>query len=111
MIEVVSVRTERLDAITADECLREGFPGISPEQFVAFFCQEMRCTPDQEVRRIEFRYIEPSAEQPSPVRCQRVDRMALSFGKEPKPRRKIGDMRTTRDGRRQVLRQARSGDR
>ena len=37
LLEVVSVRVEPLDAITADDCAREGFPGITPAEFVTFF--------------------------------------------------------------------------
>ena len=42
LLEVVSVRVEQLDAITADDCAREGFPGVSPAEFVAFFLQAGR---------------------------------------------------------------------
>jgi hypothetical protein len=45
MIRVVSVRREKLDQISRfalsygrDECRREGFPKISPGDFVEFFC-------------------------------------------------------------------------
>ena len=36
-IRVVSVRRERLDAIDAADVAREGFPELSPAEFVAFF--------------------------------------------------------------------------
>lgn len=42
LLEVVSVRVEQLDAITADDCAREGFPGVSPAEFVAFFLRAGR---------------------------------------------------------------------
>lgn len=58
VIEVVSARREPLDAITADDVRREGFPGMTPASFVAMFCEHMRCQPDQEVTRIEFKYID-----------------------------------------------------
>ncbi len=54
VIRVVSVRRERLNAITADDCAREGFPEMTPAEFVAFFCREMRCEPGTIVGRIEF---------------------------------------------------------
>lgn len=64
-VEVVSVRRERLDAITADDVVREGFPGMTAAEFVAFFCESMNCKPDTEVTRIEFRYLDPEeAEKP-----------------------------------------------
>ena len=41
------------------ECVREGFPQLTPEQFVAMFCASHKgCTPDTTVTRIEFRYRE-----------------------------------------------------
>jgi hypothetical protein len=59
IVEVISVRRERLDAITPDEVRREGFTARShtPKWFVDFFCSHMRCTPATVVTRIEFRRI------------------------------------------------------
>lgn len=56
-VVVVDVRRERLDAITADDVVREGFPDDTPASFVEFFCTHMRCEPDTEVTRIEFEYL------------------------------------------------------
>jgi hypothetical protein len=53
-IRVVSVRRERLDAIEPDDVTREGFPGMSPAEFVAVYCRTFRCGPGTEVTRIEF---------------------------------------------------------
>ena len=58
---VWSARRERLDAITYPDCVREGFPHMGPPEFVAFFCEHMRCQPDTEVTRIEWRYTEESS--------------------------------------------------
>lgn len=60
-VDVTDVRRERLDAITAEDVAREGFPGWTPAQFVEFFCQHMKCTPDTLVTRIEFRYLPDAA--------------------------------------------------
>ncbi len=57
VIEVVSVRRERLDAITSEDVGREGFPGITPADFVDMFCAHMGCLPGHEVTRIEFHRI------------------------------------------------------
>lgn len=60
-IEVVSVRLERLDRMTADpaygaeEARREGFPEKSGADFVAMFTAHMKCQPSQIITRIEFR--------------------------------------------------------
>lgn len=56
-VEVVDVRRERLDAIEQDDVWREGFT-TDVETFVAFFTEHMRCQPDTEVTRIEWRYVE-----------------------------------------------------
>lgn len=65
VVEVVSVRRERLDAITDDDVRREGFPdapslvpGAAASWFVGMFCKAMGCRPEDEVTRIEFRYVE-----------------------------------------------------
>jgi hypothetical protein len=58
-VEVVSVRREPLDAITADDVAAEGFPQMTPAQFVGFFCDTHRgCGPGTEVTRIEWRYLD-----------------------------------------------------
>ena len=39
------------------ECRREGFPEMSPAEFVTMFCESHRgCTPETTVTRIEFSY-------------------------------------------------------
>lgn len=59
-IEVVSVRRERLDAITLDDVKAEGVAGCETvEAFVSGFCKAMKCQPDTEVARIEFRKVAP----------------------------------------------------
>lgn len=69
VIRVVSVRFEPLRCMTEDadyglaECELEGFgdhPTLRwPSAFVEFFCGSHRgCTPDTEVTRIEFEYVD-----------------------------------------------------
>lgn len=55
-IVLVDVRRERLDAISAEDCAREGFPEMTPAEFVAMFCKAGRCKPSTIVTRIEFRH-------------------------------------------------------
>jgi hypothetical protein len=55
VFEVVSVRREQLDTITAEDVVREGFPKLTPREFVVMFCNEMGCCWWTEVTRIEFR--------------------------------------------------------
>jgi hypothetical protein len=40
------------------EVSREGFPNLTPRQFVDLFCQHMKVTPNRVVNRIEFKYVE-----------------------------------------------------
>jgi hypothetical protein len=58
-VRVVDVRRERLDAITAEDVLREGFVDAwwTAPQFVTFFCRTMKVRPDTEVTRIEWEYL------------------------------------------------------
>lgn len=56
VIRVVSVRSERLDAITKADVNREGFPDMSVNTFIEFFCRTMGCRPHESVRRIEFEF-------------------------------------------------------
>lgn len=58
-IHVVSVRAERLDAVTPEDVRREGFPDLTPAEFVDFFCRSSRCSVNVVVTRIEFRKVAP----------------------------------------------------
>lgn len=63
-IRILSARRERVDALLEDEAygraevLAEGFPDLSPAEFVAMFCQANDCKPSTRVTRIEFEYVE-----------------------------------------------------
>lgn len=58
LIEVASVRREPLAAITQEDVNREGFPEMTPGEFISFFCKTHRgCTRRTRVTRIEFRYL------------------------------------------------------
>jgi len=67
MVEVVSARQERLDAVTPEDVRREGFdlrtdPHPADAQwFVDFFTAHMKCRPDTLVTRIEWRYLTEDA--------------------------------------------------
>lgn len=62
LIIVVSIRTEALNAITGEECVREGFPEFknSPEKFVNMLVKKYRCNEAAPVKRIEFDYLLPT---------------------------------------------------
>lgn len=56
-VEVVSIRRERLDSITPEDVIAEGFPGMTPIEFVEFFVQSHRgVTAASEVTRVQWRY-------------------------------------------------------
>lgn len=71
VILVKRVDREPLDAILEDgdaECAAEGFPELTPAQFVKMFCVANQCKPEQEVTRIEFEYIDvPGSIRMSPT--------------------------------------------
>ena len=56
-VQVVSVRRERLDSISVDDVVAEGFPGMSSAGFVEFFCRtHVGALASSEVTRIQWRY-------------------------------------------------------
>jgi hypothetical protein len=58
-VEVISVRREPLEAITAADVTAEGFPDWTPAQFTDFFCRtHPGCGPATEITRIEWRYLD-----------------------------------------------------
>ena len=94
-VEVVTVRRERLDAITPADCAAEGFPDKTPEEFVAMFCAHMsivdraadtgyyapsgryvpdrrKVRPDDWVTRIEFRVVRLLAERTPAIAAAQV---------------------------------------
>jgi hypothetical protein len=62
-IEVVSVRFEPLRALITnreygnEEARREGFPEMSGRQFANWYAREFKVSLDEEITRIEFRYL------------------------------------------------------
>lgn len=58
-VEVVDVRRERLSAFTDADVEREEFDLDEwvASDFVEFFCEHMKCKPETEVTRIEWRYL------------------------------------------------------
>jgi hypothetical protein len=61
-VTVEDVRRERLDDITHDDVLREGFVGMSSEEFVDLFTKAMRCARGALVTRIEFTFVPARSE-------------------------------------------------
>jgi hypothetical protein len=61
-VEVVAASAEPLSWITDAEVRREGFEDFTRAEFVAFFCEHMKVAPDDEVQRIEWRYLDSETE-------------------------------------------------
>lgn len=57
---IVSIYPERLNSITLDDVVNEGFPNFSREDFIQFFCAMNKCRPETFVNRIEFERIPDS---------------------------------------------------
>lgn len=58
VIRILSTRWEPVNAITQEDVIKEGFPGMTPEDFTEFYCAGNRITPDELCNRIEFEYVE-----------------------------------------------------
>lgn len=57
-IEIVSNWPEPLNIITPAEMILEGFPEMSPDEFIRMFCRHMKVPPDKVVNRIAYKYLE-----------------------------------------------------
>lgn len=56
LIEIVKATPEPLNAIDEIDCNLEGFPDLSPDQFVAMLVKHYKTKPDAICNRIQFRY-------------------------------------------------------
>lgn len=56
-LRIVSNRGERLDAITKEDCVLEGFPELEPAEFVKMLVKHYGVSSGAIINRIEFEYI------------------------------------------------------
>jgi hypothetical protein len=58
-IEVLEARLEPLWKIIENpaDCRREGFPKLTPREFIRFYCKHNGCYADEEITRIAFRKV------------------------------------------------------
>lgn len=56
IIRIVSARRESLMSITAEDCVLEGFPDFTPEQFIKMLCVANSIKPYKIITRIEYEY-------------------------------------------------------
>ncbi len=57
LIHVVSVRKEPIKNISQEDCIKEGFPEMSPADFVKMICTHYGCQDYDMINRIEFIYL------------------------------------------------------
>lgn len=57
-LRIVGTIAEPLYHMTDAECVLEGFPEMTAENFVEMLCHHYRCAQDETVNRIEFEYTE-----------------------------------------------------
>ena len=63
-VVVTAIRREPLNTITPADVIAEGFPRITPGEFIRLFCASHRgCRPETTVTRIQWRY----EDEPRPV--------------------------------------------
>ncbi len=55
---VIARRRERLGEICKIEVMQEGFPGMTPWEFVKMFSKHMNCNANQRVTRIKFKRLD-----------------------------------------------------
>ena len=60
-LRCLSTSRERLDSISPADVNREGFPQLTPADFVAMFSKMNGCKPKSQVTRIAFAYVEVTA--------------------------------------------------
>jgi len=75
-IRILSTHVEPLMAITADDCPREGFPDMTPFQFVQMIQQHYGCEATKPVNRIEFSYVMSTGTTPDWQFCTDDDVVA-----------------------------------
>ncbi|MBU1699063.1 MAG: ASCH domain-containing protein [Candidatus Eisenbacteria bacterium] len=56
-LRIISVRKEPLFRVTDLECIKEGFPKLTPVEFMRMFKASHRCEFHTVVNRIEFEYV------------------------------------------------------
>ncbi|QLY33974.1 hypothetical protein H0264_18615 [Nocardia huaxiensis] len=57
--EIVAIDREPLDTISSEDLAAEGFPQMTPCEFVKVFCNSHKgCRPDSTVTRIQWRYLD-----------------------------------------------------
>ena len=56
-IRIISIHKQGLFRITKEDCIKEGFPEMSPDDFIDMFCRHNKVGASCPVNRIEFEYV------------------------------------------------------
>ncbi len=56
-IRIISTRREPLNEITKEDCVKEGFPDLTPSEFVDMIVKHYNCSRFDTINRIEFEYV------------------------------------------------------
>ena len=56
-IRVISISSQQLHQITQDDCIKEGFPHMSPQDFIQMYMRANKCNRSKVVQRIEYEYL------------------------------------------------------
>lgn len=52
------VRREPLNAVTPEDVVKEGFPEMTVEEFITFYCKGHKgCTPETVITRMEYEFL------------------------------------------------------
>lgn len=57
LIEILTKKKESISDITYADCIREGFPEMSPEDFVSMYCKANKCKPDDLCNVFTFKHL------------------------------------------------------
>ena len=57
LLKIIDVRREPLSSITKEDCIKEGYPEMEPEDFIKKLCDHYNIDKDKIVNRIEFEYL------------------------------------------------------
>lgn len=61
LLECISNMRLMIYEIDQGDCIREGFPDLTPDKFIAMFCKANRVKPTDVCQRIEFKYVDAEA--------------------------------------------------
>lgn len=58
VVRIVAVELQVIFEVTQEDCVKEGFPELTPQAFVQFYCKGHGLDPTDVCNRIEFEYVD-----------------------------------------------------